>query len=88
MDTPKGFTGPVNIGNPGEFSILQLAQKIIDLTNSDGHLTFKPLPHDDPRQRQPDIELAMQFLGWSPSIDLHNGLMQTIQYFREINSSI
>lgn len=88
MATPKDFTGPVNIGNPGEFTMLALAQKIIELTNSNSQLTFKSLPQDDPKQRQPDIELAKQVLGWFPSTDLSSGLKQTIQYFKETHSPI
>lgn len=87
MASPKGFTGPVNIGNPGEFTMMELAQKIIELTSSDSQLTFKSLPQDDPKQRQPDIQLAKQTLGWFPSIDLQSGLKQTIQYFEELHSS-
>jgi UDP-glucuronate decarboxylase len=86
MASPKDFTGPVNIGNPGEFTILALAEKVIKLTGSKSQLTFKTLPQDDPKQRQPDIELANRILGWRPSVDLDDGLIKTIQYFREINS--
>jgi len=86
MASPKDFTGPVNIGNPGEFTMLALAEKVIKLTGSKSQLTFKTLPQDDPKQRQPDIELANRVLGWKPSVDLDDGLIKTIQYFREINS--
>ncbi len=86
MASPKDFTGPVNIGNPGEFTMLALAEKVIKLTGSKSQLTFKTLPQDDPKQRQPDIELANRILGWRPSVDLDDGLIKTIQYFREINS--
>ncbi len=86
MASPKDFTGPVNIGNPGEFTMLALAEKVIKLTGSKSQLTFKTLPQDDPKQRQPDIELANRVLGWKPSVDLDDGLIKTIQYFKEINS--
>ncbi len=86
MATHKDFTGPVNIGNPGEFTMLSLAQIIIELTNSDSQLTFKSLPQDDPKQRQPDIELARRFLNWAPNMGLQDGLKQTIQYFKEMHS--
>lgn len=86
MATNKDFTGPVNIGNPGEFTMLSLAQIIIELTNSDSQLTFKSLPEDDPKQRQPDIALAKRILDWAPSISLQDGLKQTIQYFKEMYS--
>jgi len=81
MATPDNFTGPVNLGNPNEFSIRLLAEKIIELTGSTSKLTCKPLPSDDPRQRQPDITLAKDRLGWSPSIELEEGLKKTITYF-------
>jgi len=82
MNGPAGFTGPVNIGNPGEFTMLELAKKIIELTQSKSQLIFMPLPQDDPKQRQPNISLAKNKLGWSPIIDLEAGLKQTIKYFR------
>ena len=83
MATPKEFTGPVNIGNPGEFTILELAQKVIDLTNSKSKIIYLPLPEDDPTQRQPDITLAKKELnGWEPKIPLEEGLKQTIIYFK------
>ena len=82
MNGPAGFTGPVNIGNPGEFTMLELAKKIIQLTQSKSQLIFMPLPQDDPKQRQPNISLAKNKLGWSPIIDLEAGLKQTIKYFR------
>jgi UDP-glucuronate decarboxylase len=82
MNTGDDFFGPVNIGNPDEFSILELAQKIIELTNSKSALTFKPLPGDDPRQRKPDIRLAREKLeGWAPKVKLIEGLQKTIYYF-------
>ena len=81
MGTEDAFTGPVNIGNPHEFSMLELAQEVIDLTGSKSKLTFKPLPADDPTQRQPDITLAKKMLDWSPQIQLREGLSKTIEYF-------
>jgi UDP-glucuronate decarboxylase len=83
MNTPDDFTGPVNIGNPKEFTILQLAEQVIKLTGSKSQLVFKPLPSDDPRQRQPDISLAKQVLGWSPTTELEQGLERTIRYFKD-----
>lgn len=81
MNTEKGFTGPVNLGNPGEFTMLELAKKVIELTGSKSELTFKPLPEDDPKQRQPDITLAKEKLGWEPKINLNTGLIKTIESF-------
>jgi UDP-glucuronate decarboxylase len=81
MNSPDSFTGPVNLGNPVEFSILQLAQKVIELTNSESDIIFAPLPSDDPAQRQPDITLAKKSLDWSPQISLEKGLEKTIAYF-------
>lgn len=82
MDTPDDFTGPVNIGNPIEFSMLQLAEKVIELTGSKSKLVFGPLPSDDPKQRRPDITLAKNALnGWEPRTDLVRGLAKTIEYF-------
>jgi UDP-glucuronate decarboxylase len=83
MNSSDEFYGPVNIGNPGEFTILQLAQKVIKLTNSNSKIEFHPLPSDDPVQRKPDITLAQNKLGWNPKIDLEEGLLNTIRYFRE-----
>jgi len=85
MNSEKGFWGPVNIGNPGEFTMLELAEKIIELTNSSSKLVFLPLPQDDPMQRQPDITLAKEKLhGWEPKIPLEKGLIKTIDYFKQI----
>ncbi len=84
MDSRDGFTGPVNLGNPGEFTILELAHKILALTGSKSKLVFKPLPQDDPLQRQPVIDLARQELQWEPQISLEEGLQKTIAYFRSI----
>ncbi len=82
MGTPDEFTGPVNIGNPGEFTILELAQKVIALTGSKSKIEFHPLPSDDPTQRKPDIALARSVLGWEPGVGLEAGLLKTIEYFR------
>ena len=82
MGTSDEFTGPVNIGNPSEISILALAKIVIELTDSKSKLVFKPLPQDDPKQRQPDIDLAKSQLDWYPRIDLSNGLKKTIAYFK------
>jgi UDP-glucuronate decarboxylase len=84
METDDSVTGPVNLGNPAEFTMLQLAQMVIDLTGSSSQLAFHPLPQDDPQQRQPNIELARQLIDWSPRIELQQGLQRTIDYFREI----
>ena len=82
MATPDDFTGPINIGNPTEFTIRQLAEEVISLTGSTSRLIFNPLPIDDPKQRQPDIALAKKTLDWSPSVELNRGLEKTISYFR------
>ena len=82
MESEPSFTGPVNIGNPNEFTILELAEKVIALTGSTGGLVARPLPTDDPRQRRPDITLARKTLGWQPKIELDQGLAATIGYFR------
>ncbi len=87
MDSPPDFTGPVNIGNPIESSILELAKRIIELTASKSRLVFQPLPHDDPRQRCPDIGLAKKTLGWEPKVPLEKGLKQTIRYFDQLLSA-
>jgi UDP-glucuronate decarboxylase len=84
MNSEEGFTGPVNIGNPGEFTMLQLAEHVLRLTGSRSRIAFKPLPADDPRQRQPDIALARKTLGWEPKSALEEGLMRTIEYFRSV----
>jgi len=83
MGTVRGFTGPVNLGNPEEFSILELAERIIRLTKSRSPVKFKPLPQDDPKQRRPDIALARKRLKWSPRVGLDDGLKETIRYFRQ-----
>ncbi|HQB61016.1 MAG TPA: SDR family oxidoreductase [Spirochaetota bacterium] len=77
------FTGPVNLGNPTEFTILELAEKIIKLSGSKSKIAFRPLPQDDPKQRKPDISLAKKELGWSPGIQLEEGLLKTIDYFKK-----
>ena len=84
MDTPEGFTGPVNIGNPSEFTMLELAELVIKLTGARSRLEFQPLPLDDPRQRKPDISLAGEKLGWQPKVPLEEGIRRTIEYFRQL----
>jgi UDP-glucuronate decarboxylase len=84
MESEPGFTGPVNLGNPNEFTIRELAEKVIAMTGSGGGLRFEPLPADDPRQRKPDITLARTKLAWEPTIQLAAGLEKTIAYFREV----
>ena len=81
MATPPDFPGPVNLGNPSEFTIRQLAEQVISLTGSRSQLVFRPLPPDDPTQRQPDIALAREKLGWQPQVALRDGLLKTIAYF-------
>lgn len=84
MNTGDDFTGPVNVGNPHEFTILELAEQVIRLTGSSSKIIRKPLPSDDPMQRQPDISLAKSKLGWEPVVELEEGLMHTIEFFRSI----
>jgi UDP-glucuronate decarboxylase len=86
MNTEKGFTGPVNLGNPGEFTIRQLAEIVIELTGSKSSIVKKPLPADDPMQRRPDISLARSTLNWQPTIALREGLVKTISYFDSLLS--
>ena len=81
MASDDNFTGPVNLGNPVEFTIKELAEKIIEMTGSKSKLSLNPLPQDDPKQRQPSIELAKKELGWEPKIKLEEGLKTTIAYF-------
>ncbi len=89
MSSPDDFTGPVNIGNPNEYSILELAQKILEKTGSRSKIVYKPLPQDDPLKRRPDITLAKKRLGWEPASDLTEGLNRTIEYFQSVgNNSI
>ena len=83
MATERGFTGPVNIGNPGEFSMLELAEMVIRKTKSSSKIVYKPLPQDDPKQRKPDITLAKAKLEWEPKIGLEEGLDYVIDYFRK-----
>ena len=84
MNSRDGFTGPVNIGNPGEFTIKQLAELVIELTGSKSQLVYRDLPADDPTQRKPDITLAKKELDWEPNIPLQEGLVETIAYFRRV----
>jgi UDP-glucuronate decarboxylase len=84
MDSRRGFTGPVNLGNPEEFSMLELAEHVLRLTRSKSRISFKPLPKDDPRQRCPDISLAGKQLKWKPKVALDDGLKETIRYFRRV----
>jgi UDP-glucuronate decarboxylase len=87
MDTRDDITGPINLGNPAEFTMIELADLVIELTGSRSAVDFKPLPIDDPRQRQPDITLARKTLGWAPSIPLRDGLVKTISYFDSLLSA-
>jgi UDP-glucuronate decarboxylase len=82
MNTAPGFTGPVNLGNPGEFTMLELAETVLRLVGGKSRLAFHPLPVDDPKQRQPDIALARAELAWEPKVMLEDGLVETIAYFR------
>jgi UDP-glucuronate decarboxylase len=84
MHTPRDFTGPVNLGNPAEITIMELAEKIIHLTNSRSEIIFKPLPINDPQKRRPDITLARKTLDWEPEIPLEEGLSKTIAYFEKL----
>lgn len=83
MDTPDNFTGPVNLGNPVEVTVKDLAEKIIKMTGSGSKIKYLPLPEDDPKQRKPDISLAIKELGWKPVVDLERGLEKTIEYFKK-----
>jgi UDP-glucuronate decarboxylase len=83
-DGLSGFPGPMNLGNPNEFTIRQLAEKVIDLTGSKSKITFMPLPEDDPMQRKPNISLAKEYIQWEPKIELDLGLLMTVKYFDEI----
>ncbi len=84
MNTPDTFTGPVNIGNPAEITIRDLASMIISMTGSKSKIVYLPLPQDDPKQRQPDISLAKKVLGWEPLVSPEEGLAKTIEYFRAV----
>ena len=83
MATDDNITGPINIGNPSEFTILELAEKVIKLTGSSSSILYRPLPQDDPKQRQPDITVAKKILNWKPTVNLDTGLLKTIEYFKE-----
>jgi UDP-glucuronate decarboxylase len=87
MESDKTITGPINIGNPNEFTMLELAELVLKLTSSQSNIIFKPLPEDDPKQRQPNISLAKDKLGWEPTVKLEDGLKETIKYFRELLKS-
>ena len=84
MESKDGFTGPVNLGNPKEYSILEVARTVIKITNSNSSIIFKKLPQDDPRKRKPEISIAKKNLNWSPKISLEEGLIKTIKYFKKI----
>ena len=84
MDTEDDFTGPINIGNPNEFPVLELAERVIRMTGSTSKIVFKPLPTDDPIQRQPDIKLAKEKLGWQPTVELEDGLKRMIEYLKNV----
>jgi UDP-glucuronate decarboxylase len=84
MNTHDDVTGPMNLGKPGEFTILELAEKVIELSNSTSEVVFKKLPADDPKQRRPDITQARKILEWEPEVELEEGLKRTITYFDEI----
>lgn len=86
MRTPAGITGPINLGNPSEFTVAQLASLVVEITNSRSTIAFRPLPQDDPRQRKPDISLAEQHLGWAPTVNLREGLERTVSYFERLLS--
>jgi len=88
MDTEDGFTGPLNLGNPGEFTILELAEKVVQLTGSNSEIVFRPLPVDDPRKRKPDISLAKDKLKWMPLVELDEGIKKTIDYFEGLLKNV
>jgi UDP-glucuronate decarboxylase len=83
MNSPAGVTGPVNLGNPGEFTVLELAKKVLAYTGGDSPVEHLPLPVDDPVRRRPDITLARELLGWEPTVQLDQGLQHTIEYFQQ-----
>ena len=87
MDSPTDFCGPVNLGNPVEFTMRELADRVISLCGSPSTIVFRPLPGDDPARRRPDIALAQEMLGWEPSVGLVEGLGRTIDYFRRLQGS-
>ena len=84
MHTPNRITGPINLGNPGEFTVRELAETIIRITGSKSKIVYRPLPQDDPARRRPDISLAHELLGWAPRVALEDGLRRTIDYFRNL----
>jgi UDP-glucuronate decarboxylase len=84
MDSPDDVTGPINVGNPGEFTMIELAENVLRLTGSRSKLVRMPLPADDPKQRKPDITKARTVLGWEPKVQLEDGLKETIAYFRKL----
>jgi UDP-glucuronate decarboxylase len=84
MESNKSVSGPINLGNPNEFTMLELAQKVIKLTNSESKIIYQPLPEDDPRQRQPNIDKAKNILGWQPVTQLNEGLDKTVTYFEGV----
>jgi UDP-glucuronate decarboxylase len=84
MDSEPDFTGPVNIGNPTELTMLELAETVLKLVGGKSKLEFKPLPSDDPKQRRPDISLAKEKLGWEPRVPVEDGLKRTVNYFRSV----
>jgi UDP-glucuronate decarboxylase len=84
MMAQEETTGPINLGNPNEFTIKELAEKVMQMTGTKSEIIYEPLPHDDPQQRQPDITMANRILGWEPKIELEAGLLQTIDYFRDV----
>jgi UDP-glucuronate decarboxylase len=88
MDTPHEITGPINVGNPNEFTITQLAQLVVERTGSSSTIEYLPLPMDDPQQRQPDIRRAQEVLNWNPEVELDEGLDHTIAYFRSTLTSV
>jgi len=87
MESPAEVTGPINLGNPREFTIRELAQQVVDLTGSKSPIDRRPLPADDPRQRRPDITKAREILGWEPSVPLEDGLARTVEYFRQLEAA-
>jgi UDP-glucuronate decarboxylase len=84
MDAPNDVTGPMNLGNPGEFTIKQLAEKVVEMTGSKSEISYHPLPQDDPTQRCPNISAARKHLDWKPTIQLEEGLVKTVAYFEDL----